>query len=156
MPILAEHIRLRKITFEFLRDFADAMHCYGFIAAHILDDTDQFSAKRAGKKSGEIRGRDSNQKLVFVARLLKRHHDAGAVVKVAVHKVTLEIDDIIKREAFDEHSREWFESLLCRTKKDVTLASSYQWNNLTKTKVKELLTQQLVDDCFKPPSKPSS
>lgn len=144
VPLLRDHIERRKITFEFLRDFAEAKTCYGFIISYILDDSDTLGTARATKRSAESRAEVADKKKVFVAHLLNEHHIKGATAKEAVRKVAQEIAHHIECGLFDaDYPKQWFEGFLNRTDGAVTLASTYCANNLTKTDVERLAQQPL-------------
>lgn len=146
VPVLEAHIKRRKLTREFFRDFAEAKTCYGFIISHILDDGDTLGPMRASQKSAAARSHDADRKRLFVAWLLKRHHSRRVSAKEAVRKVAKEIAQHIESAQFSgRFPREWFASLIRISGDEVTLASSYQGNNLTKAEV-ERLTSLPCDD----------
>jgi hypothetical protein len=52
-----KQIKGRRLTPKFAKDWGVVMMCHGFIAAHILDDSDSLTQTRAGLKSGQIRSK---------------------------------------------------------------------------------------------------
>ena len=139
VPALEKQIARREITLHFIRDFAEAKTCYGFIISHILDDSDTLAPTRASTKSADSRADAANAKRQFVARLLKKRHDAGTSAKEAVIQVAKEISEIIAAGSFEPaYPKNWFEKLLAKMGTTTTLASSFRENNLTKVEVKKL------------------
>jgi hypothetical protein len=62
LPDVKRQIKARKLTPKFAKDWGLVMMCHGFIASHILDDSDGFSHNRAGLLSAARRA--SRRRLV--------------------------------------------------------------------------------------------
>jgi hypothetical protein len=64
VPRVRRQINSRRLTPKFAKDWGVVMMCHGFIAAHVLDDSDALSQVRAGKSSAKIRSKDAQRRWV--------------------------------------------------------------------------------------------
>jgi hypothetical protein len=62
LPEVERQIKARQLTPKFAKDWGVIMMCHGFIASHILDDSDGFSHNRAGLLSAEARSTNTQRK----------------------------------------------------------------------------------------------
>jgi hypothetical protein len=140
LPKVERQIEARKLTPKFAKDWGVVMMCYGFISAHILDDSDGLSRQRTGFKTAEKRNKDTQRK--WVVHQLLRWIDSGSTRQRAEGKVEARITAIIRGGKFPEgFDRAWFASML----KGGALAHTYGQKHLPIRKLRDL-AQQSTDN----------
>ncbi len=136
LPGVERQIEARRLTPKFAKDWGVIMMCHGFIASHILDDSDGLSHVRAGS----IFNRDAQRK--WIAHQLLGRIDSGCTRQQAESHVEKQIGAIIEGEKFpDGFDKRWFESML----KDGALVQTYNQKHLPIWRLRELAAQPADD-----------
>ena len=136
LPEVEQQIKTRKLTPKFAKDWGVVMMCHGFIASHILDDSDGLFQTRAGQSGN----RDAQRK--YVAHLLLHWIGQGLKRKEAEGRVEKHVQEILKRGVFDGFDESWFESIL---RERGALAATYDQKHLPNWKLPELKAQPTRD-----------
>jgi hypothetical protein len=142
LPDVERQIKARKLTPKFAKDWGVIMMCHGFIASHILDDSDGLSHNRAGLLSVESRSTDAQKK--WVARQVLGFIDGPRRLtrKQADAWLAEEVGRLIDKGEFPiGFGRDWFESIM----DDGALRDAYSQKRLTKARLQELAKQPSDD-----------
>ena len=140
LPEVERQIGARELTPKFAKDWGVIMMCYGFIASHILDDSDGLFRARVTRRSANARNREPQKK--WIAHQLLRHFKAGCKRKQAEGRVEKLIQDILERGEFPTgFDRSWFESML----KDGALVHTYHQKHMPDQDLQEFADQPTDD-----------
>ena len=137
VPRVKRQINRRRLTPRFAIDWGVVMMCHGFIAAHVLDDSDGLSHVRAGKSAARIRNKDPQRK--WVARQIRAMMKSGLTRGQADARLGRRIVELIDAKkiplGFDE---EWFASML---DENGALRDAYGQKRLSVSELKRLASQ---------------
>jgi hypothetical protein len=140
LPRVKRQIKSRRLTPKFARDWGVVMMCFGFIAAHVLDDSDALSHVRAGLQSGRSRSRESQTK--WIAHQLLPLIDRGIDRGTAEHRVAEQVKKILKGNEFPSgFNRAWFAPILTRG----GLATTYDEKHLSVKKMRKFVAEPRKD-----------
>ena len=121
LPDVEQQIKARKLTPKFAKDWGVIMMCHGFIASHILDDSDGLDRVRAGHSGNR------NAQRKWFAHLVLHWIDGGTRRKAAEGEVEKHIKSVTQNGGFPPRfPKSWFESMLIE---DV-LAQTYNQKHL--------------------------
>jgi hypothetical protein len=100
-----QQIKARELTAKFAKDWGVVMMCHGFIASHILDDSDGLDRVRAGQSGN----RDAQRK--WLAHLIIREMDSGKNRADAEVAVAEKIKAVLRSRSFpSDFGQAWFSS----------------------------------------------
>jgi hypothetical protein len=129
LPGVERQIKARQLTPKFAKDWGVVMMCHGFIASHILDDSDGLDRVRAGQSGNR------NTQRKWFAHLVLHWIDKGIRRKAAEGEVEKHIKSVTQNGGFPPRfPKNWFESMLIE---DV-LAQTYNQKHLPIWKLREL------------------
>jgi hypothetical protein len=142
LPDVERQIKARKLTPKFAKDWGVIMMCHGFIASHILDDSDGLSHSRAGLRSVASRSTDAQKKWVAHQILGFMNGPHRLTRKQADARLGEEISRLIDKGEFPiGFGRDWFESIM----DNGALRDAYSQKRLTKAQLLELADQPSDD-----------
>jgi hypothetical protein len=137
VPRVKRQIKSRRLTPRFAKDWGVVMMCHGFIAAHILDDSDSLSQNRGGLKSGQTRSKRTQQK--WVARQILAIMETGLTRVDADARLGSRLVEFVKGGRFPPgFEREWFASMLDDNE---ALRDAYGPKRLSKSDLKRLASE---------------
>jgi hypothetical protein len=136
VPRVKMQIKSRQLTPKFAKDWGVVMMCHGFIAAHVLDDSDALSQVRAGKSSAKIRSKDAQRR--WVARQILAIMKSGRTRVEADRILGTRIADLIEYGKFPPRFEKWFRAML---DKNEALRDAYGQKRLSESDLKELASQ---------------
>jgi hypothetical protein len=140
-PEVERHIKVRKLTPKFAKDWGVVMMCHGFICAHILDDSDGLSHNRAGLLSVESRNTDAQKK--WAAHQILGLMKSGFTRTQADAILGTRIGDLLKSEKLPRgFDKKWFGAMLDENE---ALRDAYCQKRLTKAQLVELADQPSDD-----------
>jgi hypothetical protein len=126
-------IKARKLTRKFAKDWGVVMMCHGFIAAHVLDDSDGLGNLRGGLKRAALYNRDAQRK--WIAHLFLHWIDRGIRRKAAEANAEKHIKSVIQNGGYPPRfPTSWFELTLING----TLSQTYNQQHLSSRKLREL------------------
>jgi hypothetical protein len=141
VPRVERQIKRRVLTTKFTKDWGVVMMCHGFIAAHVLDDSDALSHARGGKLSAKARTKDPQKK--WAARQILAMMKSGLTRVQADANLGRKIGDFIDAGKFPPgFNREWFNSML---DENTALRDAYGQKRLSESKLKRLAGQPCDD-----------
>jgi hypothetical protein len=136
VPRVKRQINSRQLSPKFAKDWGVVMMCHGFIAAHVLDDSDGLSRVRAGLQSGRSRSREPQRK--WISHKLLALIDRGVDRDAAEQTVAKEVEQIRDRHPHsDRFPKSWFDVILTHG----GLASTYDQKHLSVRRMRVLVTQ---------------
>jgi hypothetical protein len=136
VPRVERQIKRRRLTPKFAKDWGVVMMCHGFIAAHVLDDSDALGHVRAGLQSGKSRSRAPQRK--WISQKLLPLIDQGIDRGKAEEMVAKQVKNILDRHEFPSgFNRAWFAPIL--TGDD--LATTYQQKALSVKAMRKLVAE---------------
>jgi hypothetical protein len=116
LPDVERQIKARKLTPKFAKDWGVIMMCHGFIASHILDDSDGLFHARAGSLSAQTRYREPQKKWVACQILGLMNGPRRLTRKQADAWLAEEVARLIDKGEFPiGFGRDWFETSLQMT-----------------------------------------
>jgi hypothetical protein len=137
LPRVERQIKRRCLTPRFALDWGEIMMCRGFIASHILDDSDGLSHLRAGKNSAKVRNKDPQKR--WVARQILAMMKSGLTRVQADASLGTKIGDFIEVGRFPPgFDKEWFSAMLDKNR---ALRDAYGQKRLSKSALKGLASQ---------------
>jgi hypothetical protein len=136
VPGVKRQIKRRRLTPKFAKDWGVVMMCHGFIAAHVLDDSDALGHVRAGLQSGKSRSRDSQRK--WIAHQLLPLIDQGIDRGTAEQMAAEQVKKILNGKEFPSgFNRAWFAPILTHDE----LATTYDEKHLSVKAMRKLVAE---------------
>ena len=140
IPYIKGALAERKLTPEFVQQWGKIMFCFGYVASHIFDDSDDLALMRAGLTRGRQRSKDAQRK--WIAHIMIPLIDGGAkrgqAESEVVRYVTAALDSEALRGGFP---RDWFEPIITHGE----LAATYDVKHFAVKAMRKLMEEPTDD-----------
>lgn len=140
IPYIKNALDARKLTLEFVQQWGKIMFCFGYIASHIFDDSDDLALTRAGLKRGKQRSKNAQRK--WIAHIIIPLIDSGMKRGQAESKVVRHVGAALEDEGLrGGFPLDWFEPIITQG----YLAATYDAKHFSLKAMRRLI-EEPVDD----------
>lgn len=140
LPYIHQSLDERRLTPGFVQQWGKIMFCHGYIASYVFDDTDDLTPTRAGRKTGELRSKDTQRK--WIAHIMIPLIDNGIkrelAQELAVQHVEAALRDEVLRGGFPES---WFRPII----KHGELVATYDSKHFAVKAMRKLIDEPTDD-----------
>jgi len=140
IPYMKDALAERKLTPEFVQQWGKIMFCFGYIASHIFDDSDDLALMRAGLTRGKQRSRDAQRK--WIAQIMIPLIDGGMKRDRAEGVIIQHVQAALDNEALrGDFPRDWFEPIITHG----DLAATYDVKHFSIKAMRKLMAEPADD-----------